>query len=52
MKTSSAIRYLEGGSESGFNQVETNAGAEKRLLKLTGSDNMRIEEVDRPLEFH
>ncbi|CAG9790657.1 unnamed protein product [Diatraea saccharalis] len=40
-----AIRYLEGGTESGFNQVETNAGAEKRLLKLTGSANMRIEEV-------
>ncbi|KAL0858598.1 hypothetical protein ABMA27_012435 [Loxostege sticticalis] len=40
-----AIRYLEGGSESGFNNVEINAGAEKRLLKLTGSENMRIEEV-------
>ncbi|XP_049884120.1 gelsolin-like [Pectinophora gossypiella] len=40
-----AIRYLEGGNESGFNQVETNAGAEKRLLKLSGGDNMRIEEV-------
>ncbi|XP_045456120.1 gelsolin-like [Melitaea cinxia] len=40
-----AIRYLEGGNESGFNEVETNAGAEKRLLKLSGCDNMRIEEV-------
>ncbi|KAG6460989.1 hypothetical protein O3G_MSEX012352 [Manduca sexta] len=40
-----AIRYLEGGNESGFNEVVTNAGAEKRLLKLTGCDNMRIEEV-------
>ncbi|XP_028156958.1 gelsolin-like [Ostrinia furnacalis] len=40
-----AIRYLEGGSESGFNQVEINAGAEKRLLKLSGCENMRIEEV-------
>ncbi|KAL4720076.1 hypothetical protein ACJJTC_002394 [Scirpophaga incertulas] len=33
------------GSKSGFNQVEINAGAEKRLLKLSGCDNMRIEEV-------
>ncbi|KAJ2941902.1 hypothetical protein O0L34_g10717 [Tuta absoluta] len=40
-----AIRYLEGGNESGFNEVEINAGAEKRLLKLSGADNMRIEEV-------
>ncbi|XP_059047290.1 gelsolin, cytoplasmic-like [Achroia grisella] len=40
-----AIRYLEGGNESGFTEVETNAGAEKRLLKLTGCDNMRIEEI-------
>ncbi|XP_075990062.1 gelsolin, cytoplasmic-like [Anticarsia gemmatalis] len=40
-----AIRYLEGGNESGFNEVETNAGAEKRLLKLSGCDNMRIKEV-------
>ncbi|CAB3252220.1 unnamed protein product [Arctia plantaginis] len=40
-----AIRYLEGGNESGFNQVVTNAGAEKRLLKLTGTENMRIKEV-------
>ncbi|XP_045541241.1 gelsolin [Papilio machaon] len=40
-----AIRYLDGGSESGFNNVETNAGAEKRLLRLSGCDNMRIEEV-------
>ncbi|XP_072947021.1 gelsolin-like [Epargyreus clarus] len=40
-----AIRYMEGGNESGFNQVETNAGAEKRLLKLSGCDNMRILEV-------
>ncbi|CAG4969852.1 unnamed protein product [Colias eurytheme] len=40
-----AIRYLEGGNESGFNEVETNAGAEKRLLRLSGCDNMRIEEV-------
>ncbi|XP_045783494.1 gelsolin-like [Maniola jurtina] len=40
-----AIRYLEGGSESGFNEVETNAGAEKRLLQLSGCENMRIEEV-------
>ncbi|CAK1591699.1 unnamed protein product [Parnassius mnemosyne] len=40
-----AIRYLEGGNESGFNAVETNAGAEKRLLRLSGCDNMRIEEV-------
>ncbi|CAH2083726.1 unnamed protein product [Euphydryas editha] len=44
-----AIRYLEGGNESGFNEVETNAGAEKRLLKLSGSHNMRIEEV--PADF-
>ncbi|XP_026724506.1 gelsolin, cytoplasmic-like [Trichoplusia ni] len=41
-----AIRYLEGGNESGFTEVETNAGAEKRLLKLSGCDNMRIEEVE------
>ncbi|XP_048002909.1 gelsolin, cytoplasmic-like [Leguminivora glycinivorella] len=40
-----AIRYLEGGNDSGFNEVETNAGAEKRLLRLSGCDNMRIEEV-------
>ncbi|XP_073966163.1 gelsolin, cytoplasmic-like [Choristoneura fumiferana] len=40
-----AIRYLEGGNESGFNEVETNAGADKRLLRLSGCDNMRIEEV-------
>ncbi|CAH2064698.1 unnamed protein product, partial [Iphiclides podalirius] len=40
-----AVRYLEGGNESGFNAVETNAGAEKRLLKLSGCENMRIEEV-------
>ncbi|XP_052746032.1 gelsolin [Bicyclus anynana] len=40
-----AIRYLEGGNESGFNEVETNAGAEKRLLQLSGCENMRIEEV-------
>ncbi|XP_061381898.1 gelsolin, cytoplasmic-like isoform X1 [Danaus plexippus] len=40
-----AIRYLEGGNDSGFNEVETNAGAEKRLLKLSGCENMRIEEV-------
>ncbi|XP_060808201.1 gelsolin-like isoform X1 [Amyelois transitella] len=40
-----AIRYLEGGNESGFNEVETNAGAEKRLLRLSGCDNMRIDEV-------
>lgn len=40
-----AIRYVEGGNESGFNEVETNAGAEKRLLKLSGCDNMRITEV-------
>ncbi|XP_041983743.1 gelsolin-like [Aricia agestis] len=40
-----AIRYLEGGNESGFTEVETNAGAEKRLLRLSGCDNMRIEEV-------
>ncbi|XP_064076123.1 gelsolin-like [Vanessa tameamea] len=40
-----AIRYLVGGNESGFNEVETNAGVEKRLLKLSGCDNMRIEEV-------
>lgn len=40
-----AIRYLEGGNESGFTEVETNAGAEKRLLKLSGCDNMRIQEV-------
>ncbi|CAH0730871.1 unnamed protein product, partial [Brenthis ino] len=40
-----AIRYLEGGNESGFTEVETNAGAEKRLLKLSGCDNLRIEEV-------
>lgn len=36
---------MEGGNESGFTEVETNAGAEKRLLKLSGCDNMRIEEV-------
>ncbi|KAJ8705038.1 hypothetical protein PYW08_012358 [Mythimna loreyi] len=41
-----AIRYLEGGNESGFTEVETNAGAEKRLLRLSGCDNMRIEEVE------
>nr|XP_049695745.1 gelsolin, cytoplasmic-like [Helicoverpa armigera] len=41
-----AIRYMEGGNESGFTEVETNAGAEKRLLKLSGCDNMRIEEVE------
>ncbi|KAJ0184373.1 hypothetical protein K1T71_000796 [Dendrolimus kikuchii] len=40
-----AIRYLEGGNESGFTEVVTNAGAEKRLLKLSGCDNMRIEKV-------
>ncbi|CAH4033312.1 gelsolin, cytoplasmic-like [Pieris brassicae] len=40
-----AIRYLEGGNESGFNEVEINAGAEKRLLKLSGCENMRIAEV-------
>ncbi|XP_050556662.1 gelsolin, cytoplasmic-like [Spodoptera frugiperda] len=40
-----AIRYMEGGNESGFTEVETNAGAEKRLLKLSGCENMRIEEV-------
>ncbi|VVC98888.1 unnamed protein product [Leptidea sinapis] len=40
-----AIRYIEGGNESGFTEVETNAGAEKRLLKLSGCENMRIEEV-------
>ncbi|XP_053622760.1 gelsolin, cytoplasmic-like [Plodia interpunctella] len=40
-----AIRYIEGGNESGFNQVEINAGAEKRLLRLSGCDNMRIDEV-------
>ncbi|KAJ0169439.1 hypothetical protein K1T71_015026 [Dendrolimus kikuchii] len=39
------IRYLEGGNESGFTEVVANAGAEKRLLKLSGCDNMRIEEV-------
>ncbi|KAJ8706798.1 hypothetical protein PYW07_012876 [Mythimna separata] len=41
-----AIRYLEGGNESGFTEVETNAGADKRLLMLSGCDNMRIEEVE------
>ncbi|XP_026325485.1 gelsolin-like [Hyposmocoma kahamanoa] len=40
-----AIRYLEGGNESGFTEVDTNAGAEKRLLRLSGCENMRIEEV-------
>ncbi|XP_048480275.1 gelsolin-like [Plutella xylostella] len=40
-----AIRYLPGGLESGFTEVETNAGAPLRLLRLSGCDNMRIEEV-------
>ncbi|KAH9635920.1 hypothetical protein HF086_002480 [Spodoptera exigua] len=37
--------WLGRGNESGFTEVETNAGAEKRLLKLSGCENMRIEET-------
>ncbi|CAK1553167.1 unnamed protein product [Leptosia nina] len=40
-----ALRYLEGGNASGFKEVEINAGADKRLLKLSGCENLRIEEV-------
>ncbi|CAG9122911.1 unnamed protein product [Plutella xylostella] len=48
-----AIRYLPGGLESGFTEVETNAGAPLRLLRLSGCDNMRIEEVPaEPASLH
>lgn len=43
------IRYLEGGHASGFNQVTTNAGAEKRLFQIKGKKNIRVRQVEPAL---
>ncbi|GBP56098.1 Gelsolin [Eumeta japonica] len=41
-----AIRYLEGGHESGFSHVTTNAGAEKKLYQIKGRRNLRVSQVE------
>lgn len=40
------IRYLPGGVASGFNQVQTNAGGEKRLFQVKGKKNIRVRQVN------
>lgn len=40
------IRYLDGGVESGFNKVVTNAEDCKRLFHVKGKRNVRIRQVD------
>ncbi|XP_058829411.1 gelsolin, cytoplasmic isoform X1 [Topomyia yanbarensis] len=39
------VRYAEGGVQSGFNEVETNAAGEKRLFHVKGSKNVRVRQV-------
>ncbi|XP_034839069.1 gelsolin-like isoform X2 [Maniola hyperantus] len=41
-----AVRYMDGGHQSGFNHVETNPGAEKRLFQVKGKKNIRVRQVD------
>ncbi|XP_061381862.1 gelsolin-like [Danaus plexippus] len=41
-----AVRYLDGGHDSGFNHVVTNPGAEKRLFQVKGKKNIRVRQVD------
>ncbi|KAJ8704960.1 hypothetical protein PYW08_012280 [Mythimna loreyi] len=40
-----AIRYLDGGHQSGFNHVTINEGAEKRLFQIKGKRNARVKQV-------
>lgn len=40
------IRYLAGGTESGFNKVTTNAEGEPRLFRMRGKRNVRIRQVE------
>ncbi|XP_052746020.1 gelsolin [Bicyclus anynana] len=44
--TGGAVRYLDGGHQSGFNHVVTNPGAEKRLFQVKGKRNVRVRQVD------
>ncbi|XP_039762538.1 gelsolin-like [Pararge aegeria] len=44
--TGGAVRYLDGGHQSGFNHVVTNPGAEKRLFQVKGKKNIRVRQVD------
>ncbi|XP_037040154.1 gelsolin-like isoform X1 [Bradysia coprophila] len=39
------IRYLDGGTDSGFNKVTTNAEGEPRLFRMKGKRNVRIRQV-------
>lgn len=39
------IRYLPGGIESGFKEVEVNNGGEKRLFHVKGKKNVRVKQV-------
>uniref|UniRef100_A0A336MYB6 CSON006296 protein n=1 Tax=Culicoides sonorensis TaxID=179676 RepID=A0A336MYB6_CULSO len=39
------VRYLPGGIESGFNEVEINDGGEKRLFHVKGKKNVRVKQV-------
>ncbi|XP_046975986.1 gelsolin-like [Vanessa cardui] len=41
-----AVRYVDGGHQSGFNHVVTNPGAEKRLFQVKGKKNIRVRQVD------
>lgn len=41
-----AVRYVDGGVQSGFNHVVTNPGAEKRLFQVKGKKNVRVRQVD------
>uniref|UniRef100_A0A336MY83 CSON002905 protein n=1 Tax=Culicoides sonorensis TaxID=179676 RepID=A0A336MY83_CULSO len=40
------VRYENGGVASGFKQVETNAGGEKRLFQVKGKKNIRVRQVN------
>lgn len=41
---------MEGGVDSGFKKVVTNAEGEKRLFHVKGKRNIRIREVDRDIQ--
>lgn len=40
------VRYLEGGVDSGFKHVETNAARPKRLFQVKGAKNIRLRQVE------
>lgn len=44
------IRYLDGGVDSGFNKVTTNAVGEPRLFRMKGKRNVRVRQVELTIQ--